>query len=99
MERKREIVCGSAALLIAAIFFVCCFKVQRLAEMISSYGNINILVYGMTLILFCLAFAGGMLLFSQNRKWNLAIFENETCKWTAWITFLAGNVLFFVVML
>ncbi|MDY2594847.1 MAG: hypothetical protein SOW34_08120, partial [Oliverpabstia sp.] len=99
MERKREIVCGSAALLIAAVFFVCCFRIQRLAEMISSYGNINILVYGMTLILFCLAFAAGMLLFSQKGKWNLSIFENKKFKWTAWITFLTGNVLFFMVML
>ena len=73
MERKREIVCGSAALLIAAVFFVCCFRIQRLAEMISSYGNINILVYGMTLILFCLAFAAGMLLFSQK--------ENGICQY------------------
>ena len=99
MERKREIVCGSAALLIAAVFFVCCFRIQRLAEMISSYGNINILVYGMTLILFCLAFAAGMLLFSQKGKWDLSIFENKKFKWTAWITFLTGNVLFFMVML
>ena len=82
MERKREIICGSAALLISAVFFVCCLRVQSLAEIISSYGNINILVYGMTLVLFCLVFAAGMLLFSQNKKWDLAILENKKVKWT-----------------
>lgn len=99
MERKREVICGSAALLISAVFFVCFLRVQSLAEIISSYGNINILVYGMTLVLFCLAFAAGMLLFSQNKKWNMAILENKKVKWTAWITLLAANVIFFVVML
>lgn len=83
MERKREIVCGSAALLISSVFFVCCFRVQRLAEMISSYVNINIFVYGMTLVMFCLVFAAGMLLFSQKRKWDLAILDNKKFKWTA----------------
>ncbi len=82
-ERNREAVCAGAALVISAIFFVCCLKVPALSERISSIGNINILVYGMTLALFCLAFMAGLFLTKWAafqwleragvKKWTLAL--------------------------
>lgn len=99
MERKREIICGSAALLISAVFFVCCLRVQSLAEIISSYGNINILVYGMTLVLFCLVFAAGMLLFSRCEENRMVILEEMAVKKGVLFILLIGQITFYIIMI
>ena len=98
MERKREVICGGAALLISAVFFVCCLRVQSLAEIISSYGNINILVYGMTLILFCLVFTAAMFLLCKFGKSNMDILEKTAVKRGLLLLLLAVQIIFFIVM-
>lgn len=67
MEKNREVLCGGVSLLISALFFAGCLKIPALSQWISSHGNINILVYGMTLVLFCLCFVLGM---ACTNKWK-----------------------------
>lgn len=67
MKRDREMLCGGIALLLSALFFSTCLKVDFLREKITSIGNINILVYGMTLVLFCVIFTAGMILMRQKK--------------------------------
>lgn len=97
MKRNREIVCGSLALLVSAAFLVGCLKIPGLSSMISSHGNINILVYGMTLVLFCVLFTAGMFL-AGKMAWGM---ENPgdrpVVKWGLLILLTAGQALFFAV--
>lgn len=60
MKKNREVICAFAAWVLSACFFMSCFMIPGLAEKINSLGNSNMLVYGMSLILFCLLFAAGM---------------------------------------
>ena len=62
MKKNREIVCGLAAWLLTACFFLGCFLIPGLSDRISALGNNNILIYGMTLVLFCILFLGVMAL-------------------------------------
>lgn len=99
MRKNREIICGNIALLISAIFFVCCLKIPKLFEMISAHGNINILVYGMTLVLFCVVFAGTMFLMCRTKKWNTAVLEREGVKKGTMIFLLVGHGAFLISMI
>ena len=47
---------GSLAVFLAALFFTVCLKVPELSAFISSIGNINLIVFAGTVILFCLSF-------------------------------------------
>ena len=60
MKKNREVICAFAAWVLSACFFMSCFMIPGLAEKINSLGNSNMLVYGMSLILFCLLFVAGM---------------------------------------
>ena len=60
MKKNREVICAFAAWVLSACFFMSCFMIPGLAEKINSLGNSNMLVYGMSLILFCLLFVVGM---------------------------------------
>ena len=56
MKKNREMFSGLMAWLVSACFFLGCFGNQQLLEKISKLGNSHILIYGLTLVLFCLAF-------------------------------------------
>lgn len=91
-------ICGGAALLVSALFFGACLSIDTLAEKISRMGNINILVYGMTLVLFCLVFVAGMLV---TGKWNLpgvSVLEKSKVKRGILAAFFVVQILFFYVM-
>ena len=45
-----------AAFVLALLFGACCLKIPFLSETISARGNINLLTYGMVIILFCILF-------------------------------------------
>lgn len=56
MKKNREMFSGLMAWLVSACFFLGCFANKQLLEKISKLGNSHILIYGITLVLFCLAF-------------------------------------------
>ena len=56
MKKNREMFSGLTAWLVSACFFLGCFANKQLLEKISKLGNSRILIYGITLVLFCLAF-------------------------------------------
>lgn len=98
MERNQKIICGNIALLISIVFFVCCLKIPALSAVISAHGNINILVYGMTLVLFCIFFTAAMFLFSKWKNWNGTVLERPWFKWGTLLLTLFGQIVFLVVM-
>ena len=59
MKKNREMFSGLMAWLVSACFFLGCFGNQQLLK-ISKLGNSHILIYGLTLILFCLVFLAAM---------------------------------------
>lgn len=60
MKKNREMFSGLMAWLVSACFFLGCFGNQQLLEKISKLGNSHILIYGLTLILFCVVFLAAM---------------------------------------
>ncbi|MCF0132403.1 MAG: hypothetical protein HUJ72_00910 [Blautia sp.] len=56
MRKNQDIVSTGIALLFSALFFALCMNVPALSQAIRSKGNINILVYAGTLVLFCCVF-------------------------------------------
>lgn len=45
-----------ASLILSAGFAVCCFRIPALSAAVSSIGNVNLLTYAMTVILFCVSY-------------------------------------------
>ena len=60
MKKNREMFSGLTAWLVSACFFLGCFANKQLLEKISKLGNSHILIYGLTLVLFCLVFLAAM---------------------------------------
>ena len=80
MKKNKEIVCAFFAWILSACFFLSCFVIPGIAGKISSLGNSNILVYGMSLVLFCLLFVIGMGISCISKKDRTAFLENKTVK-------------------
>lgn len=99
MKRNREILCGGISLLISAVFFYCCLKNPVLAEKISNFGNINMIVYGMTLVLFCAVFLLGMFITGSRKMPELKVLEKPVVKKWILTVFLAGQVVFWAIAL
>lgn len=90
MKKNREIVCGLAAWLLASCFFMGCFLIPDLSQQISRIGNNNILIYGMTLILFCLFFLLGM---GMSRKKEQFVFAEYTMIKKVTVVLILGSQL------
>ena len=97
MKKNREIVCGLTAWILTACFFLGCLLIPGLSTRISAHGNINILVYGMTLVLFCILFLAGMALstFWQNDRQGLT--ESPLSKKAALVILLGSQLPFWIV--
>ena len=97
MKKNREIVCGLTAWILTACFFLGCLLIPGLSTRISAHGNINILVYGMTLVLFCILFLAGMALstFWQNDRQGLT--ESPLSKKAALVILLGAQLPFWIV--
>ena len=91
MKKNREVICAFAAWVLSACFFMSCFMIPGLAEKINSLGNSNMLVYGMSLILFCLLFVVGMGIAHRHEVAGKTFPENVKARKTV---FLADAVLY-----
>lgn len=56
MKSMNKIIAFFAALVLTLVFAACCLEIPVLSSAIASVGNINLLTYGMLLVLFCLLF-------------------------------------------
>ena len=83
MKKNREVICAFAAWVLSACFFMSCFMIPGLAEKINSLGNSNMLVYGMSLILFCLLFVAGMGIAHRHEVAGKTFPENVKARKTA----------------
>ena len=83
MKKNREVICAFAAWVLSACFFMSCFMIPGLTEKINSLGNSNMLVYGMSLILFCLLFAAGMGIAHRHEVAGKTFPENVKARKTA----------------
>lgn len=73
-------------------FAVCCLKVPTLSDAISSKGNINLLTYAMTVILFCLAYLLFSLLLAHLKK--PSVLDKPYPATIAVMILSAANILF-----
>lgn len=97
MKKNREVICGAAALLAAASFFVGCLQIPIISKKISSLGNINILVYGMSLILFCAFCIIGLVVVRRMKPSSHSILESVWVKGGMLVLLLVGQAVFFIV--
>ena len=97
MKKNREIICGLTAWVLTVCFFLSCLLIPGLSERISEHGNINILVYGMTLVLFCILFLAGMAWSTSRQNNSLKLTESPVAKKTALVILLGSQLPFWIV--
>lgn len=84
------------SLLFSFVFAACCLKIPSLSEMISSKGNINLLTYAMTVILFCISYLLISLLLMRTKK--TAVLDRPYPAITAALILFTVNLLFLIRM-
>lgn len=84
------------SLLISFGFAACCLKIPPVSSLISSIGNLNLLTYAGTVILFCVSYLLISLLLDRTIKNN--IFNRSGAALTASLFLLAGNMIFLIIM-
>lgn len=84
------------SLLFSFVFAACCLKIPSLSEMISSKGNINLLTYAMTVILFCISYLLISLLLIRTKK--TAVLDRPYPAITAALILFTVNLLFLIRM-
>lgn len=97
MKKNREIICGLTAWVLTVCFFLSCLLIPGLSERISEHGNINILVYGMMLVLFCILFLAGMAWSTSRQNNSLKLTESPVAKKTALVILLGSQLPFWIV--
>ena len=96
MKKNREIICGLTAWVLTVCFFLSCLLIPGLSKRISEHGNINILVYGMTLVLFCILFFAGMAWSTSRQNNSLKLTESPVAKKTALVILLGSQLPFWI---
>jgi len=78
---ESKLIASAVSLLLAALFFGACLKVPPLTTFITAYGNLNILTFAGTTILFCLAF---LLIYTllEHKKQPFTLFKMDPIEWT-----------------
>lgn len=84
------------SLLFSFVFAACCLKIPSLSEMISSKGNINLLTYAMTVILFCISYLLISLLLIRTKK--TAVLDRPYPAIAAVLILFTVNLLFLIRM-
>ena len=84
------------SLLISFCFAACCLKIPSVSGLISSMGNLNLLTYAGTVILFCVSYLLISLLLDRTIK--NSIFDRPGAALTVSLFLLAGNLIFLIVM-
>ena len=97
MKKNREIICGLTAWILTVCFFLSCLLIPGLSERISAHGNINILVYGMTLVLFCILFLTGMAWSTSRQNNSQGLTESPVVKKTTLVFLLGSQLPFWIV--
>lgn len=95
-KANRELFAGIFALILSIIFFVCCLSITEIKNKISAFGNINILVYAATLVLFCVLFLFGMILLSKENKKKIVCSQNSEWKKIIFLILLLSMSIFSV---
>lgn len=84
------------SLVLSFVFAACCLKVPALSDAISSKGNINLLTYAMTVILFCLSYLLISLLLAHLKK--PSVLDKPYPATIAALILSAVNILFLIRM-
>ncbi|MCH1981892.1 hypothetical protein MCG98_04810 [Ruminococcus sp. OA3] len=93
-SEENSLFSGILAALTAAVFFTACLKIPALSAFISSAGNINLIVFAGTVILFCLSF----LLFYRIFCFRACSFlQHRAVRFLCFTLFSIGTLLFLTV--
>lgn len=84
------------SLVLSFVFAACCLKVPALSNVVSSKGNINLLTYAMTVILFCLSYLLISLLLAHLKK--PSVLDKPYPATIAALILSAVNILFLIRM-
>ena len=84
------------SLLISLGFGAACLKIPSLSQIISSKGNINLLTYAMTVVLFCLLFL--VICLAASRLHSTDSRQQPMAAFLLALILLAGNLSFLLIM-
>lgn len=85
-----------ASLILSAGFAVCCFRIPALSAAVSSIGNVNLLTYAMTVILFCVSYLIFSILLARTEK--PCFFDAPRNAFFTVVLLITVNILFFIRM-
>lgn len=85
-----------ASLILSAGFAVCCFRIPALSAAVSSIGNVNLLTYAMTVILFCVSYLIFSILLARTEK--PCFFDTPRNAFFTVVLLITVNILFFIRM-
>ena len=83
-----------ASLILSAGFAVCCFRIPALSAAVSSIGNVNLLTYAMTVILFCVSYLIFSILLARTEK--PCFFDTPRNAFFTVVLLITVNILFFI---
>ena len=90
----NKIMAFLVSLLISAGFSICCFEIPAVQAAISARGNINLLTYAMTVILFCISYLLISLFLTGRDK--PCLFQKPKAALGASIFLFIANLLFLI---
>lgn len=88
-----RILSGFFALLLSCIFFALCLGLPQLSSWISAHGNLNLLVYAGTLLLFCFSF---LIIYAILSKQKISILASPALSCIFFLLFSVGLAIFFI---
>ncbi len=97
MKRNHEVYCGTVAFVLTAVFFACGLKIPAMSEWLISHGNQNILLYAISLVLFCLLYVAGMALAPRLLPQEPAAFNRPALKAGSVAVLILGQAVFFAI--
>lgn len=92
----NKILAFLVSLLISFSFAACCLKIPAISDIVSSIGNLNLLTYAMTVILFCVTYLIFSLLLYHTRK--KSFMEKPAAAFSVSAVLLAANLFFLIIM-
>ena len=93
---SNKITAFLVSLMVSCVFAACCLKIPSVSGAVSSVGNLNLITYALTVILFCLSYL--LCLLILNRTLKKPVFDRPRIAFALCVVLMAATVVFLAAM-
>ena len=93
---SNKITAFLVSLMVSCVFTACCLKIPSVSGAVSSVGNLNLITYALTVILFCLSYL--LCLLILNRTLKKPVFDRPRIAFALCVVLMAATVVFLAAM-